>query len=108
MSKASERHMMLSANMANANTPGYKRKDVDFNIVLKRADTKLNMSERYRLNAKPFVNGLANSSLRADGNSVDMEQEVVAMAETELRYQAVSGFAGDYFKGLKNVIREGR
>lgn len=46
--------------------------------------------------------------IRIDGSSVDLEKEVTAMAETELRYQALTDMTASYFSGLKNVIREGK
>ena len=39
---------------------------------------------------------------------MDMEKEVMALAETELRYQMLTDMTASYFRGLKNVIKEGR
>lgn len=98
---------MLTGNLANANTPGYKRKDIDFNIVL---DAEVNQSKVRMQELKDRRQQMLSdrTSLRVDGSNVDMEREVMSLAETELRYQAVTDMTGQYFSGLKNVIREGR
>lgn len=104
LSATTKRHTALSANLANLNTPGYKRQDFDFNISLDEA-------EAHRKEMMGELNGGQNAggaSLRLDGNNVDLEQEVMSLAETELRYQAVTDMASSYFSGMKNVIREGR
>ena len=41
-------------------------------------------------------------------NGVDLEKEVMSLAETELRYQALTDMTSGYFSGMKNVIREGK
>ena len=48
------------------------------------------------------------NNVRTDGSSVDLEKEVTKIAETELRYQALTDMTAQYFSGLKNVIKEGR
>ena len=48
-----------------------------------------------------------NTSLRIDGNNVDMEYEVMSIANTETRYNTLTELTSRYFSGLKNVIREG-
>lgn len=101
LDRASFRHELLSKNLANINTPGYKRQDVDFAIQL---DQELGKSQGYLQEDAVQDRG----SVRVDGSSVDLEREVVEMADTELRYQLLSEVTGRYFSGLKNVIREGR
>lgn len=95
LDRATLRHELLSKNLANVNTAGYKRKDIDFTMALDEA-----MEE-----AEPKTD---MGSIRSDGSSVDLEKEVVAMAETELRYQLLTEMTSRYFSGLQNVIREGR
>lgn len=92
-------------NLANVNTPGYKRQDSDFNILLE--DSMDNFDE---LVAKRSRGGHreSKSSLRLDGNNVDMEYEVMSIAVTENRYSTLTELTSRYFSGLKSVIREGR
>ncbi len=107
LGKTTERHGVLGENLANVNTPGYKRRDVEFNIELESQLRK--PGSRLAELRQERENRLGrNTSLRLDGNNVDMEREVAALAETELRYQALTDLTADYFRGLKNAIREGR
>jgi flagellar basal-body rod protein FlgB len=99
MSRSTQRHSLLSANLANVNTPNYKRQDLDFAITLQK--------ESGRLAERPLAR-TDHANPRLDGNTVNLEQEVVGLAETELRYQALTEITARYFSGLKNVIREGR
>lgn len=92
----------LSNNLANVNTPGYKRQEVEFGIELER---EIQAGER-SLGQNAITRSTA--SIRRDGNSVNLEQEVSALAETEARYRLLTEMTSRYFSGLKNVIREGR
>ncbi len=104
LARASKRHGLVSENLANVNTPGYKRKDIEFGIELERASGNMQLGNRMD-DGKVKV---SKGSLRRDGNSVDLESEVAALAETEFRYRLVSDMTSRYFSGLRNVIREGR
>lgn len=107
LGRTSQRHSLLTENLSNVNTPGYKRKDLDFNIILEqelRGQTAGSQAMRDRAEQRRS----ASTSIRVDGNNVDLEREVMSVAETELRYQALTDMTGRYFSGLKNVIREGR
>jgi flagellar basal-body rod protein FlgB len=104
MSRTSDRAGLLAGNLANVNTPGYKRKDVDFAIELE--DRSGGPKGLDRLAAEGPQND--RTSVRIDGSSVDLEKEVMAMAETEMRFQLLSDMTSRHFSGLKNVIREGR
>ena len=107
MDRTTERHQLLTTNLANVNTPGYKRKDVEFGVALEGAMER--GSERLALGRQAGTQRNAqNGSLRGDGNSVDLEREVMAIAETELRYQMLTDMTAGYFRSLKNVIKEGR
>jgi flagellar basal-body rod protein FlgB len=99
LGRASQRHALLTNNLANVNTPGYKRRDMDFDITLQEEMGRPNMTA-----------GASQSggAMRLDGNGVDLEKEVMSIAETEMRYQALTDMTAGYFAGLKNVIREGK
>lgn len=98
------RHSLVTQNLANVNTPGYKRRDVDFGVELSRAESRFRIRNT---DDSPEIRTY-EGSLRRDGNSVDLEAEVVALAETEFRYRLLTDMTNRYFNGLKNVIREGR
>lgn len=104
LKQTSLRHTLVSENLANVNTPGYKRRDLDFGIALETADSKLK-GNRLHGDSQIKVSG---GAMRRDGNSVDLESEVAAMAETEFRYRLMTDLTNRYFSGLRNVIREGK
>ena len=97
LGRTTQRQGLLTKNLANINVPGYKRQDVDFGVTLQQEMRK----------------GMAGASsdtgsVRTDGSSVDLEKEVFAMSETDIRYQVLTDMTAQYFAGLKNVIKEGR
>jgi flagellar basal-body rod protein FlgB len=104
MSKATQRQAMLSDNVANLNTPGFKRKDVDFNILLQEEMTPGKLREQ-QLAEQQAQEASDQTSLRVDGNNVDLEREVMGIAETQLRYSALADVASTYFSDLKSVIK---
>ncbi len=110
MTRASYRHSLLADNLANVNTPGYKRKDIDFAITLqKEVDQSSHpFLEGFPTSDSTITPDIDRSSVRVDGSSVDMEREVAEMAETELRFQTLADLTGRYFSNLKSVIREGK
>ncbi len=106
LSRTTERHSLLTSNLANVNTPGFKRRDVEFGVMVEGEQNR----PGDRLRALQQRTGVQrdNGSVRIDGNSVDLEQEVMSMAQAELRYQALSEMTSRHFSGLQSVIREGR
>ena len=108
MNLATERQGMLMKNLANVNVPNYKREDMDFNLHLNEAmgaDADEVDAAFQRGRAR---NNSDDSSIRLDGNNVDLEREVMSIAETEHRFNALTEMTSRYFGGLKSVIREGR
>jgi flagellar basal-body rod protein FlgB len=106
LGRSAERHSLLTANLANLNTPGYKRKDLDFGIALDDELGRKSRLDEWRRDRD--ARRTDDTSLRVDGNNVDLEKEVFSIAETELRFQALTDMTAGYFSGLKNVIREGK
>ena len=79
------RQQTLAQNIANANTPGYLRKDVDFHDALRTA-----MGEGApALQDVSFSVQTDRSATRADGNGVDIDVESANLAENGLEYQAL-------------------
>lgn len=99
LDRTSLRQTLLGRNLANINTPGYKRQDVDFGITLQQEMRALDSDGKVRED---------QAAIRLDGSSVDLEREVFAMAETDLRFQTLSDMTAGYFSGLKSVIKEGK
>ena len=100
MGRATLRHSLLTNNLANVNTPGYKRRDIDFNITLTEEQNKV--ANPLHPEDQPTTD---SSSIRVDGNNVDLEREVMSMSETELRYQTLTDMTTNYFSQLKSVIQ---
>lgn len=99
---ASKRQGLLMENLANANVPGYKRRDMDFNVTLQDE-----MGKRFGFSGTN-ADGTEEGSVRVDGSSIDPEAEAMGVAQTELRFQTISDLTEGYFAGLKSAIREGK
>lgn len=92
-------------NLSNVNVPGYKRQEVDFSVSL---DDALAKPDEPKFTPRGPQTSGSGSGLRQDGNNVDMEHEMVSIAETENHFSAVAELTSRYFGGLKTVIKEGR
>src|SRR4051794_10526838 len=85
MSGAALRQSVLSSNLANANTPGYVRKDVDFSGALRDA-----MDSGRDIGSVEFSAATDQAAvLRADGNGVDIDVESSNLAQNELQYESL-------------------
>ena len=86
---AGKRHEALAANLANANTPGYQRVDVDFHGALADAMAGADESRTalQRLSFAPAKDASAGAT-RADGSTLDVEAESAKLAENALEQQA--------------------
>ena len=110
LQRTSQRHGLLTNNLANVNTPGFKRKDIDFSVALdeaRQADHRSGLSGKTLMSTRS-ARAEEEASVRVDGSSVDMEREVAGLAETDLRYQMLIEMTNRYFTGLKSAIRAGR
>jgi len=105
-----QRAELLAANIANAETPGYRARDVDFRSALRMASAdRLEQSHAQhlpssnRFNTAVFYRQPAQSSI--NGNTVDMAKEQTAYAENALRYQVNLRFLDGKIKGLMLALR---
>ena len=90
MAGAAQRQATLAGNIANANTPGYQRRDVDFHGAL----TAALQDGRGAVQRVSFAAETApGSAMRADGNSVDIDVESASMASNALEYEALVSVA---------------
>jgi flagellar basal-body rod protein FlgB len=87
LSGSSQRQQAISQNIANVNTPGYKRQDVDFQTALHNAWTDGKASVE---GARIAATTDAATTMRADGNAVDIDAEAAEQAKNGLTYEAVS------------------
>ncbi|MBE7559978.1 flagellar basal body rod protein FlgB [bacterium] len=97
----------ITDNLANASTPGYKRKEVRFEEALAAAiaGQPRGLAERVA-GVKPVLSADFRSRLRADGNNVDFDQEMVAAAQATGRSMAVSELLARNYGMLETAIRE--
>ena len=108
-----QRNEAISNNIANVDTPGYKRQDVAFESVLQQAlgnnryesmDDKVVNVDLSRLRGRAYLD-YANYSYRLDGNNVDIENENVMLAENQLKYQGLISSINQEFTNLKTVMK---
>ena len=108
-----QRNEAISNNIANVETPGYKRQDVAFESVLQQAlgnnryqsmDDKVANVNLSRLRGRAYVD-YANYSYRLDGNNVDIENENVMLAENQLKYQGLISSINQEFTNLQTVMK---
>lgn len=106
LDRATKRQGLLMTNLANSNVPGYKRKDMDFTVALDDAMGK----PGHMIGGSDSGGQMEEDegSVRIDGSSVDPERESLGIAETELRYQAITDITAGWFANMKSVIREGK
>lgn len=109
---ANFRNELISNNIANVDTPNYKRKDIDFESVLQ---AELAGEKTLYQAVKSANNDLStldpqvytdNSSLsyRLDGNNVDIATEEAYLAENQIRYQALVDMMNQEFSRYKSVM----
>lgn len=108
-----QRNEAISNNIANVDTPGYKRQDVAFESVLQQAlgnnryqsmDDKVANVNLSRLRGRAYVD-YANYSYRLDGNNVDIENENVMLAENQMKYQGLISSINQEFTNLQTVMK---
>jgi flagellar basal-body rod protein FlgB len=100
---AAQRHQALAANLANVNTPGYQRVDVDFQSALRGA--LASGDARSAVEHTTFsAQRDATAVTRADGNSVDADAESAKLAANALEQQAAVTVAHARIQILKSAM----
>lgn len=105
------RNGVLANNIANADTPGYKRKDVQFETYLANAvagtdnlDKTVGEIDLSTLESTTYTEQ-AGLSYRADGNNVDATTENVELAKNQLKYYILMNSINDEFVKLKAALK---
>ena len=100
----SERQRVLASNIANADTPGYKARDMDFARALQQATGNMGAASTMTATQPGHLTAPAGASSDAqllygapaqtnlDNNSVDMDRERASFAENSLKYEAALRF----------------
>jgi flagellar basal-body rod protein FlgB len=95
------RQQLVTSNVANVDTPGYRTRDIDFRAELQRAlanDAKSGPHVR-------FVSGLVE---RPDGNNVSLDREGLALAQIQLQFHVGVQLLREQFHQLQIAINEGK
>jgi flagellar basal-body rod protein FlgB len=108
------RETVITNNLANINTPGYKRREVDFETLLRQEldqtkweslDSKIQNVNLNHLDAGVQYDMAAyNYDYRLDGNNVDVDVENVELASEQIRYQMLSDSVTQEFSRLSTAI----
>jgi len=102
------KQQIISDNIANVDTPGYKSKSVEFEGLLQKAVLYLNGDESSaaekidQLQAKVVTD--TDTSLREDGNNVDIDSENIELVRSQLQYMAVIGGLSGELSRMKYAI----
>ena len=114
----SQRTEVLARNLANADTPGYQARDIDFKAALAQASggtdapVTLKTTHANQIATPIDASGETNANLKyrvpmapaLDGNTVDVQMEQANFAENSVRFQATLTFLNARFRGLMTAI----
>jgi flagellar basal-body rod protein FlgB len=97
MDLLSVRQKLVASNIANADTPGYKTRDIDFQQEFQSAIG----------NEPPAVIEAPGLKIKNDGNNVSMDRESRLLAENALRFQVATELMRSEIQTLRSAIQEG-
>ena len=96
MNLLSARQKLVAANIANADTPGYKTKDIDF-----QSELAMQMA-----NSPPDVMEVPGLKTKNDGNNVSIDREARLLAENAMRFNVASNLARSEISLVRSAIQE--
>jgi len=112
---SSFRHKLITSNVANVTTPGYKSKSIDFDAELRKAVKPSRLQTtvtnprhiplRGSRNAPPEVDVSEDSENTTGINSVDVDREMADLAQNQLVFELGAKLVGKKFKAIKSAIR---
>jgi flagellar basal-body rod protein FlgB len=113
-----QRQQTIATNIANVDTPGYHTKDVNFRNLLQAAreggegtspTMTAGMTPAMMMGmSQPAVREVQGLMERPDGNNVSLEREGLALADTQLQFQAGVQLLREQFRTLQTAINEGK
>jgi flagellar basal-body rod protein FlgB len=92
------RQKVVAANIANAETPGYRARDLQFSKELEGALSS----------SAPSVVEVDSLPAKSDGNTVDLDRELRLLSENALRFQVASGLLRTELQAVRLAIQEGK
>jgi flagellar basal-body rod protein FlgB len=93
MDLLSARQKLVASNIANADTPGYRTKDFDFNAELRSAS-----------GGGPLAREAGGLPVKNDDNDVSLDRESRLLAENALRFQVASGLMRSQIQAVRSAI----
>jgi flagellar basal-body rod protein FlgB len=96
MNVLSTRQKLVAANIANADTPGFQTKDIDFQAEL----------ENQIGSSNPNVMEVPGLKTKNDGNNVNVDREARLLAENALRFSVASNLARAELSMVRSAIQE--
>lgn len=106
------RESLIAKNIANVDTVGYKRQDINFESVLqkeighskfKSLDDRINSIDMNKLNPSVYTDS-SNYSYRMDGNNVDIDSEQVELASEQIKYKTLAASISSEFSRMKTAM----
>jgi flagellar basal-body rod protein FlgB len=107
MDEAALHQQAISSNIANVNTPGYQRMDVSATFQSAYTDALKNLSEGETADDMPdatIETAAEQGPARPDGNTVQLEQEMLGLAQNSARYEFAGQMLSSNFHGIKYAI----
>ena len=101
MTFAEQNHSVISQNIANVNTPDYKTRHLNFEEFLKQVEN--GKAEQGKLGSMPveLTTGLDD---RADGNNVNIDQQLAALRKNSLLFQTFSNMLNSRMDAYRRAI----
>jgi len=97
------RHELVSSNLANVDTPGYRTQDISFESEMRRAGLRLEDAS-----VSPHVQEVKGLIERPDGNNVSLDRETLALAQIQLQYRAGVELLRNEIHLVQSAINEGK
>jgi flagellar basal-body rod protein FlgB len=104
MSGATLREQVLASNIANANTPGFQRSDVDFHSVLAQAFAGSATPQSLAQIVFQPQSDASQGAMQLDGNNVDINTEMADLSENTLDYQSLAAVMTTRMSILRTAI----
>jgi len=102
---------VISDNLANIDTPGFKSRRVIFESVLQnvlKQTSAMNGMQEKLSSLHPKVVTDQSTQMRQDGNNVDAEEQNIELAKAQLQYEMAARLVSEDFSRMKYAINEGR
>lgn len=99
------RQQTIAGNLANVETPGYKRQDIEVNFEaeLRRLAHGNDVKGISEMNVRT-VTDLNSPSVRPDGNNVQLDQELLGMQKNLVQYEFLANYTSSSLKQLRSAI----